>query len=586
MINLQTLRSSLRPFQKYLTLSAVCLLVFVGVGLRVNRPENYEFGFDQIQILQKAGEISHGDFSLVGPRTGPADLFTGPLVYYITAVLLMISNHSPYALVGMVGVISLGSALGLYILTVRAITRPMGLSLLAVWSCSPFFITLDRFAWNPLLSLISSAFVFFALISILKRQKVSVLDGLSIFFGSFLGYQAHFSCLILPFLIGVTLLVLKRKYIWTVIISLTGLFLSIVPTILFDLRQDWHNTRGLLAFMTNKDIVENKFDIFRFLSDVRNSFENIGKVFFSGYNATFLVLFGILIVLASFMVIKKNKDQKNIVILSLLWVFTIAICFSFYRESKPEYYFLVQFPAILVLILEVMNTFLEQRIQKAMILFFCIYGVIFTLSLHQKLNGFGMGVQYQVAKDVSARLSSGKVAAVHYGMKPIEALGIQFFVAQQGYSLAPIGSDIFVLYPVNDHRTVDQRFGAVGLWVDSRTDVKKNYLSLENYVLVTPKNITLLEDHYLSSSYDGGTVYQVIIDGRMMQSQLVVLEKKEYTKDLFDEILAKVVTNPWTEINIKQYQGKAFYVPQKDLLLVYIDPAHQLSNLSEAFSIE
>ena len=56
----------------------VAAVIIAGAFFRAYMPEAYIFGFDQVQILTNAEAITNGDLTLIGPRTGPADMFTGP----------------------------------------------------------------------------------------------------------------------------------------------------------------------------------------------------------------------------------------------------------------------------------------------------------------------------------------------------------------------------------------------------------------------------------------------------------------------------------------------------------------------------
>lgn len=563
----------MKILQTYQALLLVTFLLIIGLVVRIFQPGNYVFGFDQVQILQKAQEITQKDFTLVGPRTGPADLFTGPLVYYVTAVFFFVMHQSPYALVGLTATLSFATGLSFYLLASRALDKSMAVKLLAVWSCAPFFINFDRIAWNPLLSLLSSALVFFSLVSILKRNKVSWIDVVLIFIGCFLGYQAHFSTLILPVLVGICFLMFKRKYIWLVIVALAGLALSVVPTLLFDLKQNWHNTRGLLSFFTNKDKVESSFDIGRLINDFKISFENIGKVFFSGYDFTFIMLFGFLILIAVGVMIKRNERNRQLLLLSLVWIAFIALSFSFYRETKPEYYYLVQFPAILLLLLEVMKTFLEVKLERALLLFFCAYGVIHSLFLQWDKNEFGLQAQYDAGVSIRSRVESGNISRVRYAMKPIEAQGIEYFAVTTA-SLNPQGYALNVIYPVASDQLVVAKYGKIGLWEDNKKQTDKNYLTRQSYLIKTPLNISLLEDHYVPEDFEGSTVYRLIKDNTDLGQLLIVISRGDNSNQAFSQIANQVVIDPWKQISVDQYQGKGYFLPEKNLVFVLTEAAN------------
>ncbi len=87
-------------------------LLLLGVFFRTYQPGWNPFGFDQVQILENAQQIKQGDFTLIGPRTGPGNMFTGPLIYYLTACLMFILP-SPWTIVGTSVLIAAASGVAL-----------------------------------------------------------------------------------------------------------------------------------------------------------------------------------------------------------------------------------------------------------------------------------------------------------------------------------------------------------------------------------------------------------------------------------------------------------------------------------------
>ncbi len=67
----------------------ILLIVAAGLFLRWLYPLDRLFEFDQNQIAVFAKQIIDKNFTLIGPRTGPAQFFTGPLIYYLGAILLV-----------------------------------------------------------------------------------------------------------------------------------------------------------------------------------------------------------------------------------------------------------------------------------------------------------------------------------------------------------------------------------------------------------------------------------------------------------------------------------------------------------------
>ena len=70
------------------------LIVFVGVAARMKGilGETSGFTYDQGRDLIEAAKIAGGNLTFIGPTTGAAGLFHGPLWYWILAVFVLIGK--------------------------------------------------------------------------------------------------------------------------------------------------------------------------------------------------------------------------------------------------------------------------------------------------------------------------------------------------------------------------------------------------------------------------------------------------------------------------------------------------------------
>lgn len=87
MVNLSVFFLFFKTIQEFLKRPIVIysLLFLVAAFFRTFSFQRFPFNFDQIQIAENSQKIFSGDLVLIGPRTGPAAMFTGPLIYYVAA---------------------------------------------------------------------------------------------------------------------------------------------------------------------------------------------------------------------------------------------------------------------------------------------------------------------------------------------------------------------------------------------------------------------------------------------------------------------------------------------------------------------
>jgi hypothetical protein len=275
-------------------------LLLDGAFFRIVYPGNFSFGFDQAQILDHAHNILDADISLIGPRTGPANMFTGPLIYYLSApIVLLLGDAKAVAVVPLL--LSLVTGIVLYLVTKRYLDTQAAAMAITIWAFSPFLVSLDRTFWNPNLMLLATVFMFVPLL----KDKTTWLTYVLLFGGSFLSYQAHFSGFLLVALsLASVFLLRKPKKLSAPIIA--GLGISLVPTLIFDLRNNFLNARGLLSLFAEK----HESSVVAVVSDIVHNFfviaETLGKLFIYGNSTPTIVVIGVAFLLLGFLLYQKK----------------------------------------------------------------------------------------------------------------------------------------------------------------------------------------------------------------------------------------------------------------------------------------
>lgn len=521
---------------KRTTLTFLALLVgsiLAGVYLRGFNILNTPFSFDQVQIAQAADEIAAGNPTLIGPRTGPASMFTGPLIYYVTAVLSL-GMEMPYAIAYTALFLSFVTGVTIAGLSVRYLERSHAVIPVILWAFSPFLIALDRIVWNPNIMVLAAALSFFPL---LKKKQLWFGDMVLLAVGTFLGYQAHFSGLLLVGFVIAGLIVRKLTKTDTQcfvsvaagVLAILGLVASVLPTVLFDYRNNWQNARGLLEMVSNKDKVSDFGSFVRFPHKVFIIVETFGKVFFGSSPFWVLVLAGFAATGAFFKKQIEERSWNNVLIFGG-WLASVAVIYSLYRESTPEYYFLLLIPVFLVAGAYIfMNAF--SRSQRVVLLsLFVVYGTLVSRATNRDSQGLSLANQLKIVDAVEALQTP--IGQVVYDIKPVESLGIRYLMKSYEAEVAAagnIGELLHIIYPLGSSNIFTTQVAHdVAIWVDTRTDANVNYLTTDSFILKAPAGVSFYRitgGEEKMFGYDGWLVTQAT-DGEQKVIGSVFVEKK------------------------------------------------------------
>ncbi len=553
------------------------VLIVVGLLFRSVYPSHYVFGFDQVQILANAEKIAQGDLTLIGPRTGPAEMFTGPLIYYLTAILSFIIPI-PWTIVPVSVMIAFMTGVVIFWVTKKYLSTKVGLVALAIWSFSPFLIHFDRITWNPNLTLLASFLTFIPLTSIVKSKKANKTDLIFIFLGSFLGYQAHFSGLFLPALAIGTLIFFKVFNFKVLFTSMLGVALSLLPTFIFDLRNDWLNAHGFLNFLSNKGVVSSTPVLTKFFESLQTSYLNLGRILFFHLNKETVVFAGAGILIFSFgkilmdLFAKKASKDTGLQKISLTWIFLTALIFSFYTQNPPEYYFFISLPAMIMLVACLLLQFSRFNINNLIIILLLALYMSFKLEAFTNKGHLQLGQQLNIINDIKILSLENNISDIIYDYKPdIDHIGFQYLIKNQ-VSFSDNGQKLHIV----KNATSSKKYGTFGLWVDPRTKLDANYLSYTNIVIETPLNISLLESRDEERNFNDFQVYFILENNQNLNDKLVIARK---ITDLFDDnrqvytglinsIKHNANTSPWNVIDYLQYQG--YVQEQENFLIIYL----------------
>lgn len=199
------------------------LILLLAASLRLwNLPNRMVFLADQGRDMLRVYQLwQTRRLTLLGPPSSQGNFFFGPGYYYLIAPGLILAKFHPVGAAATVIAIDL---LGLYFLF--RLTRSLSITL--IYATNPLLISWSQSALNPFFIPGLTAICLFCL----SRRKFWLAGMLA---GALI--QLHYSAVILAIF-------------WFRPAFLLGLMAGLSPMLAFELRHDWFNIKGMLAWLT------------------------------------------------------------------------------------------------------------------------------------------------------------------------------------------------------------------------------------------------------------------------------------------------------------------------------------------------
>lgn len=125
---------------------------------------------------------------------------------------------------------------------------------------TPILIQYSRIYWNPYLMLPVSTIIACLLVFISHKKNISFWWFLVLGVLGGIGLQMHYSFVITMIVSIVWLLIVKRLSLYSFVWYVAGFILGFCPIIAFELRNDYHNTRAIVAYLQNSNTVASTFN--------------------------------------------------------------------------------------------------------------------------------------------------------------------------------------------------------------------------------------------------------------------------------------------------------------------------------------
>lgn len=194
---------------------------------------------------------------LLGPQTSTGNMYLGPLYYYLVAPALFLAQMNPLGPVVLIALTGVLTVWLLYRFGTIWFDKFVGYSAAILYAVSPLPVSFTRNSWNPNLAPVFALLLLWVLIHIIEKKaytfKYFLLLG--IFAGSII--QMHYMALLYLVGVGLALIIHLRHTIPTIfkglVYTLIGFVLSLLPFIVFEIRNDFVNTSAITRFIQAKE---------------------------------------------------------------------------------------------------------------------------------------------------------------------------------------------------------------------------------------------------------------------------------------------------------------------------------------------
>lgn len=389
--------------KKKITILLIILILLLAAFLRLYRISSY-MGFlgDEGRDVLVARDILNGHFTLLGPRSSAGDFYMGPFYYYLITPFLLLYNYDPVGPAIMVALFGIATVLLIYIVGKNLFGRLAGLFAAALYAVSPLVLAYSHSSWNPdILPFFAllTMYTLFLTISGKNSWKYFILIG--VLLG--ISLQLHYLSLFLAVIIIVYIFLnqwQKNKKIRTVPLVKNyleiaiGTIISLSPLLLFELRHDFLNTRGILSFLFGNTVN---------YSANTNFFQTIAQVFFRIFARLVfdfppldkfmeitpqLIIWGAIITifaLASIIVLFL-RSKKSVALLLGLWLLLSVLLFGFYKKEIYDYLFTFIFPLPFLLIGNLLAYIYHFSAKRRVLSIFLSVFIFFVLFITNVLN--------------------------------------------------------------------------------------------------------------------------------------------------------------------------------------------------------
>lgn len=236
----------------------ILLLLSLALCVRLYRlPETMTFLEDEGRdMLIVKRMVDTGKPVLIGPQTSTGNMYLGPFYYYFIAPALVLAGMNPVGPAVLIAITGVVTVYLLYRWGSEWFGWRTGWVASSMYAFLPLPVTFTRNSWNPNLAPLVSLLIIGVLVRVRdpKKTEIKWVGVLGILCG--LLVQLHYMALIM---VGLVALIVcawwfrSRKFAKAILIGMAGFLISLAPFFIFELRNDWVNSRAILRFVEARE---------------------------------------------------------------------------------------------------------------------------------------------------------------------------------------------------------------------------------------------------------------------------------------------------------------------------------------------
>ncbi len=444
--------------------------------LRLQHPLSSEFGYDQAMIADKTWSIAkEKKLTLIGTRVGEESLYVPPFYIYLASIFAYIWQFHPLANYYHAYFWAFLALVFIYKLVRTVFNQKVALWTGLLYTVSPFLLFFDRKAWNPNPLMALSALSLWLVFLLVKRktQHWAVYMGLALAIG--LAISSHFTGIFL--LVGtIGVLSYYRVFEFKKLILFSSIILLFfTPLIVFDVRNEFLNTKGVLAMISQQKHNEITSPLLskillNLVLVIQIYIENIGKIVFDRNLPWTYLLTGFIV---GGWFINKTKD-KAIKTITLIFSLPAIILLAAYFNAKPEYYLLTLMPVFLMMYALIIHRIIRFKNINIILGFISLTLFIYDYSEINKPTHYHLQNKIAVIKYLKDQ-SNGKSISVYFDMHPGDQNGFDYLYRYYQLEVIPqvaSASDYELVFP-NKNRSLDYNYisGDIGVYLKKPPEI-------------------------------------------------------------------------------------------------------------------
>jgi len=195
---------------------------------------------------------------LLGPQTSTGDMYLGPLYYYFITPALYLSGLSPLGPAMLIAITGALTSVLLYQIGKSWFGKLSGIMSGLMYAILPLPVVFTRNSWNPNLAPLISLLIIYCVIKIIEKPTGN--KRIYLYLGGLAGIliQLHYMALLFLGGVGLTLLVTRFHQLKSLLIgaslALISFILVLSPFIVFEVRNDFVNTRAISRFVEADEV--------------------------------------------------------------------------------------------------------------------------------------------------------------------------------------------------------------------------------------------------------------------------------------------------------------------------------------------